>query len=330
MGVILEANDRTLGRTVAMKVVLGERASEDARMRFIREATVLGQLEHPNIIPIHELGKDDDDNFFYTMKRVEGRTLQAIINDLKKGDAGTIREFSLDRLLTVFRKVCDAVAFAHSKGIVHRDLKPENVMVGAFGEVLVMDWGLAKILNDVAQVADERQRQTRILSASDRSDPGEAMPTGIRELSESQLSGQSEDLTMDGVVMGSPQYMPPEQAEGRIAEIDERSDIYSLGGILYAILALRAPIGGKTVRQVLENVKSGNLSAPTELNSSRSATNGSEGTGVFAPHGAVALPHCPGGKVPTALSAVAMKALAFDQEGRYQSVSALSDDVNAH
>ena len=329
MGAILEANDRLLGRTVAMKVVLENRASEDARMRFIREATVLGQLEHPNIIPIHELGKDDDGNLFYTMKMVEGRTLQAIINGLKKGDAATIEHYTLDRLLTVFSKVCNAMAFAHSKGIVHRDLKPENVMVGAFGEVLVMDWGLAKILNDAAQTADELGRQQQLLSSAGATVAESALPTGFQELTDSQMRGSSEDLTMDGAVMGSPQYMPPEQAEGRIADIDERSDIYSLGGILYAILTLRPPIKGKTVIQVLKNVKSGNITPPTAFNPGGSEAKPETAKTVEDPGMATALPHCPGGRVPAALSAVTMKAMASKSSVRYLSVPKLITEIDA-
>jgi serine/threonine protein kinase/WD40 repeat protein len=330
MGAILEANDRMLGRTVAMKVVLENRASEEARMRFIREATVLGQLEHPNIVPIHELGKDEDGNLFYAMKLVEGRTLQAIINDLKKRDSFTIENYTLDRLLTVFRKVCDAIAFAHSKGIVHRDLKPENVMVGAFGEVLVMDWGLAKILNDAAQTADELGQQQVFLTDSSPSVSHSNLPSGFQELTDSQLRGSSGNLTMEGSVMGSPQYMPPEQAAGRITEIDERSDIYSLGGILYTILTLRPPVRGKTVRQVLENVISGNISPPYEHNPGGSVADGDGAVAASTLAGGKLLPHCPGGRVPGALSAVAMKALAFDPEARYETVNALSADVDAH
>jgi WD40 repeat protein/tRNA A-37 threonylcarbamoyl transferase component Bud32 len=329
MGAILEANDRLLGRTVAMKVVLEDRANEDARMRFVREATVLGQLEHPNIIPIHELGKDDDGNLFYTMKMVEGRTLQAIINDLKKGDSSTVDHYTLDRLLTVFTKVCDAMAFAHSKGIIHRDLKPENVMVGAFGEVLVMDWGLAKILKDIAQTADELEQQQQALVPPADDVAKSALPTGFQELTDSQMRGSSEDLTMDGAVMGSPQYMPPEQADGRVAEIDERSDIYSLGGILYAILTLRPPIRGKTVVHVLENVKSGNITPPTEYSPGGTEAKQETAKNVKEPGTATALPHCPGGRVPAALSAVTMKAMAQKASARYLSVARLIGEIDS-
>ena len=322
MGAILEANDRILGRTVAMKVVLDELSSEDARMRFIREATVLGQLEHPNIIPIHELGRDSQGNHFYTMKLVKGRTLQAIINDLRKDDSVTIDQYPLDRLLTVFRKVCDAVAFAHSKGIVHRDLKPENVMVGAYGEVLVMDWGLAKILKDDSQTANEAN-QPAWLSDMNTTVSEHGMPSRPQEHSVSQLLGSMGDLTMIGSVMGSPRYMPPEQAAGRSTDVDERSDIYSLGGILYAILTLQPPICGKRISQVLENVRTGKIALPTEVSSASILAHSRKGTANYSPH-------CASGRVPTALSAVAMKALANDPEDRYPTVTDLGQDVEAY
>jgi serine/threonine protein kinase len=145
MGSILEAEDAKLKRTVAVKIMLFDsNADESVRQRFVREAEVLALLAHPNIVPIHDLVWEDGLPLFYTMKLVKGRTLQAILNDLRKSDADALRDFTLDRLLLTFRKICDAIAFAHSKGIIHRDLKPENIMVGEFGEVLVMDWGLAK------------------------------------------------------------------------------------------------------------------------------------------------------------------------------------------
>jgi serine/threonine protein kinase len=149
MGSVLEAHDAKLDRTVAIKVMLLE-ANADARMRarFLREAQVLAKLAHPNIVPIYDIVWEDGMPLFYSMKLVKGRTLQAILNDLRKEDAAALRDYPLTRLLGIFRKVCDAIAFAHSQGVLHRDLKPENIMVGEFGEVLVMDWGLAKRRND--------------------------------------------------------------------------------------------------------------------------------------------------------------------------------------
>ncbi len=315
-----------------MKVVrhdIGD--SESIRLRFIREATVLARLEHPSIVPIYEMGKDAEGRLYYTMKKVEGRTLQAILDDLKAGKAATVKEFTLDRLLNIFRKICEAMAFAHAKGVIHRDLKPENVMVGAYGEVLVMDWGLAKVLYDVAQTAQEMQLLASAGSAA--TNPKEStLPTGFAELSDSQLRGSSQNLTVDGAVMGSPQYMPPEQAEGKVGDLDERADVFSLGGILYAILTLKPPVEGRTVKEVLDKVKSGNIVPPTHFNIGSSSANGKilpAGT-VTDPKQITPLPHCPGGRVPGTLSAVSMKALAFDRERRYGSAGELLADVEAY
>ncbi len=182
------------------------------------------------------------------MKLVKGRTLQGILNDLRHEVPSAAKQYPLAHLLTIFRKVCDAMAFAHSRGIIHRDLKPENIMVGEFGEVLVMDWGLAKILNAPEQkpAAADDPATTIIL-------PGrQASP--LPETSTSSMM-----KTLDGSIMGTPQYMSPEQAEGRIAGMDARSDIFSLGGILYAILTLRPPVEGKTLDEVLQKVISGSI-----------------------------------------------------------------------
>lgn len=333
MGAVLEANDQLLGRTVAMKVVrqdIGD--SESIRLRFIREATVLARLEHPSIVPIYEMGKDAEGRLYYTMKKVEGRTLQTILDDLQAGHAATVKEYTLDRLLNIFRKICEAMAFAHAKGVIHRDLKPENVMVGQFGEVLVMDWGLAKVLYDVAQTAQEIQLQAGAANSTALNTKDSTLPAGFAELSDSQLSGSSQNLTVDGAVMGSPQYMPPEQAEGKVADLDERADVFSLGGVLYAVLTLRPPVEGRTIKEVLDNVKSGKIVPPTHFNTGSSSSAGKKlpaGT-VKDPKLITPLPHCPGGRVPGTLSAITMKALAFDREQRYGSVGELLADVEAY
>jgi len=332
MGAVLEANDQLLGRTVAMKVVrhdIGD--SESIRLRFIREATVLARLAHPSIVPIYEMGRDSEGRLFYTMKKVEGRTLQGILDDLQAGKVATVKEYTLDRLLNIYRKICEAMAFAHAKGVIHRDLKPENVMVGQFGEVLVMDWGLAKVLYDVAQTAQELQ--LREAAGGEAANPKDStLPAGFEELSDSQMRGSSQNLTMDGAVMGSPQYMPPEQAEGKVAELDERADVFSLGGILYAILTLKPPVEGRTIKEVLDKVKSGNITPPTHFNTGSSAANGKKlpAGNVTDPKLITPLPHCPGGRVPGTLSAITMKALAFDREQRYGSVGELLADVEAY
>ena len=235
MGAILETADCKLGRTIAAKVMLLEQdASEDMRQRFIQEAAVLAKL-------------------------VKDRTLQNILDDLRLENPVALREYTLDRLLTVFRKVADALAFAHSKGIIHRDLKPENIMVGEFGEVLLMDWGLAKIQE--AEVGRAVPSPPREAGEPAHDSTGERSPgtgddgaVGTQRPTLTQRSSLTN--TMQGAVMGTPKYMSPEQAMGLVDGLDARSDVFSLGGILYAILTLRPPVEGKTVQEVLAKVSS--------------------------------------------------------------------------
>jgi serine/threonine protein kinase/WD40 repeat protein len=324
MGCVLEAEDCKLGRIVAMKVMrLEGSASESARTRFIREATVLARLEHPNIVPIHELGWDEQNRLYYTMKLVQGRTLQAILNGLAARDADFLGHYTLDRLLTIFRKICDAMSLAHARGVIHRDLKPDNIMVGEFGEVLVMDWGLARIQADAQQAAQEAAMK------AEATQPGSA--GRFRELADSELR-RSDGLTLDGAVMGTPRYMSPEQAEGRIAEIDQQSDIFSLGGILYAILTLHPPVDGKTAIEILSRITQGQILPPTMYNApSRQSGRGKSPDGAAAdPKKFQPLPHCPHGKVPSSLSAVTMRALSVDKSRRYKTVAEMAADIEAY
>ena len=288
MGQIYYGEDPQLKRNVAVKVSSVSEAGEDPR--FSKEAEVLAQLAHPNIVPIYNIGVDAQERPFYSMKLIKGRTLQAVLNLIRDCDAAAIKDYSRATLLTIFRKVCDAMMFAHSKGILHRDLKPENIMVGEYGEVLVMDWGLAKVLGEREDGSGNAAR------VNDTGDYG---------------------MTMEGEVMGTPQYMSPEQAEGMVAELDVRSDIYSLGGILYAILTLRPPIEGTTLDEVLIKVKNGGISAMVTKRGGKGAT-------------IVGVPTAMGAEVPEALQAVTLKAMATDRNKRYGSVELFAGDIERY
>ncbi len=306
MGAILEGDDRKLGRKIAVKVMLDPNASAEHAQRFVQEAAVLGRLAHPNIVPIHDLGRDGEGALYYTMKLVKGRTLQHILDELRRQHPEDLQHYTLDRLLTIFRKVCDAMAFSHSQGIIHRDLKPENIMVGEFGEVLVMDWGISKVLGEVETPSIEPRQPP-------------------------SMSGTSSfTATMDGAVMGTPNYMSPEQALGKINELDERSDIFSLGGILYAILTLRPPVEGKDLSEVLAKVQAANITSPTEFGATIGKGKPRAKGEVLEAKKVTPLPHMPVGKVPPALSAVAMKALTLDKAKRYQNVAAFSADIEKY
>ena len=220
MGRILAGWDLHLGRPVAVKVLRKTGARDLDRVRFLEEAQVTGQLQHPNIMPVYELGRLRDQVAF-VMRRVEGRSLKAIISALRKGDLDTRAQFGRMRVLNVFHQLCMAVAFAHTRGVVHRDLKPSNVMVGDFGEVVLLDWGLCKVVGQAT-------RSTR--STSDRW------------------------KTVHGQIIGTPAYMAPEQAMGLIEQVDARTDVYGLGAILYHLLTLRPPFSGKSNREIVNRV----------------------------------------------------------------------------
>jgi serine/threonine protein kinase len=216
MGAVFLVEDTRLGRCVAMKVLdLPDRAGE-LEARLLREARVLAQIEHPGIVPVHDVGSLPDARVFYTMKYVEGRRL-----DEWAGSAASLAE-----RLRLFEKICEPVAFAHSRSVLHRDLKPPNVMVGPFGEVLVMDWGVAKIIGGVV---------AGISAPANREDAAPATPE-----SDSKSQTGAGD-TAHGSVLGTPGFMAPEQARGEIAQLDSRADVYSLGAILKF---LTTPAGG--------------------------------------------------------------------------------------
>ncbi|MFT4689254.1 MAG: serine/threonine protein kinase [Limisphaerales bacterium] len=312
MGAIVSAIDSNLRRTVALKVILsGNNAADEHVQRLITEARITGQLEHPNIVPLYELGVTRSGVVYYTMRMVEGPTLSTVLDRLRGNSDEIVKRFGLAKLLTIFQKVCDAVAFAHSRGVVHRDLKPDNVMIGEFGEVMVMDWGLAKVLN-----ATEESDSDSDSEFLDRDD--------VRIIHDDTYQ------TIVGRVKGTPRYMAPEQAQGLTEEIDERTDIYALGAMLYSILTLHPPVAGDSVNEVLKRVATGSISPPTHYNHRPTAfvtpLSGFDPENITPP----SLDHCPNRRIPASLSAVTMKALGRKKVTRYQSVADLQRDIGAY
>jgi WD40 repeat protein len=280
---VLRALDGHIGREVALKELLPDTQSGEGSspwtsphsipgvVRFLREARVTGQLEHPNIVPVYELGRRQDGTLYYTMRLVRGETLAQKLKACR-----TLAERL--KLLGVFWDLCKAIAYAHSRGVVHRDIKPSNVMVGEFGETVILDWGIAKV------------RGKRDI--------------GAREIKhELKLIAEDEiEKTAAGAAMGTPAYMSPEQAQGLIDQIDERSDVWGLGAVLYEILCGQPPHTGKTRQEVL--VKAGRK-PPRPVREV-----------------------CP--EAPAELAAIAQKALQFDPKMRYQSARELAEDVGAY
>lgn len=216
MGRVLLARDHDINRPVAIKVMrAGRQTSPRARRRFVEEVQLAGQLSHPNIVPIHDVGITEEGVGWYTMRYVEGSTLQDVIHRLRAGEPLTHALYTPARRLQLFLAVLDAVGYAHARGIIHRDLKPANILVGRYGEVFVADWGVAKRIG-----------------ISPRSDHDEGPgPDPI-------VTAGNDTDTRDGAVVGTPWYMSPEQARGENSKVDARTDVYALAAILYELLSL--------------------------------------------------------------------------------------------
>lgn len=259
MATVYLAHDTELNREVAIKVLDFPDSTGELIDRMLREAAIVARLEHPGIVPIHDVGLLPDHRVFYVMKYVRGERLDSFI------------EKTLPERLRAFQRICEAVAFAHAEGVIHRDLKPENIMVGSFGEVLVMDWGLAKLLRNPKDASDESN-----------TDENRRDKRSLRKEASS---------TDHGTILGTPSYMSPEQAAGQIGKLNERTDVYSLGAILYFLLT-----GGPPSE---DGPDSAGLETPRKRNP----------------------------KIAQAINAVCLHAMLPDQGSRYANAMDLSQDV---
>jgi tetratricopeptide (TPR) repeat protein len=271
---------RVRDRDTLRDVALARPTAGRSGAAFVREARILARLEHPNIVPVHDLGLAPDGRPYFTMKLLTGETLDAVLVRLRAGDAATAARYPLPALLDVFARVCDAIAFAHSRGVIHRDIKPANVRIGEYGEVRVLDWGLARSADDL-RGGTARGSRVAVPAAGESAD--EPRPPGD--------------------VRGTPGYMAPEQAAGRGDETDERTDVYALGALLYALLTWRPPVEGSSTDEVLRRTVAGEV-APLRRPS-------------------------PDRTIPGALEAIARKALAVQPGDRYPTVEALRADLRA-
>lgn len=295
MGEVYLVEDESLDRRVALKVGSTALLSEQLVRRMLREARIVARLEHPGIVPVHDVGVLPDGRPFFTMKYVEGESLHRHIR----------RRPPLPELLRMFHKICEAVAFAHAHGVIHRDLKPENIMVGPFGEVLVMDWGIAKIPgNDMRALPYNvgssgetgPQYEEEITEEGDgemaMNSPSGAAPHEGNEATTAHEILRDTLNTEQGTVLGTPPYMSPEQANGDPGQVDTRSDIYALGAILYFMLAGTPP-----------------------------------GEGITGDIARIPTPRQLDRTVPRRAEAICMKAIAPDPSQRYAGAHLLGDDV---
>src|SRR3954453_18749263 len=281
LGAVFVALDSELNREVALKQILDRHADDpDSRARFLLEAEVTGRLEHPRVVPVYGLGCDAEGRPFYAMRLVKGQSLKEAVEHFHAaGGAGDPRRWNLElrRLLGRFVAVCNVVAYAHSRGVLHRDLKPANILLGPYGETLVVDWGLAKVVGR-----------------------GEAAArSGAVEATLQPGSGSGSSETLPGTALGTPAYMSPEQAEGRLDQVGPLSDVYSLGATLYCLLTGKPPIDETEVGEALRRVQRGEFPPPRTVRPS----------------------------VPQGLEAICLKAMALKPEERYPSAPALAEDL---
>ena len=298
MAVVFEAKDKNCRRKVALKVIHNAHSKNpEVIHRFIEEAQIAAQLDHPNILPIYDLNIDGQEKPYYAMKMVKGFTLEEVIQKIRSENEEFVKEYTLNKLLQIFIKICEAVDFAASKGVIHRDLRPENIMIGKFGEVFIMDWGIAKILD-----GKEKKDQN----------PAESLDNIIESIKQDDHFEIA--TTMQGQILGTPSFMAPEQVFSENGDIDQRADVFALGGILYNMLVLDNPHEEMNIKELLRNKIAGKIPTPEK----RAAKTGYR------------LSHLPGFKIPSGLSSVCKKAMEINPEQRYQSAKELQNDIEAY
>lgn len=280
LGEVFIAHDRELNREVALKELQDRHADHpESRIRFLLEAEITGGLEHPGVVPVYGLGQYTDGRPFYAMRLIRGHTLLGAIKRFhgaeRPGRNPNERAREFRHLLGRFLDVCNAIDYAHSRGVLHRDLKPDNIMLGPYGETLVVDWGLAKLLDRPETPLDSRE--------------GPLQPSAASNVTPTRLGSR----------LGTPPYMSPEQAAGRLNDLGPASDIYSLGATLYCLLVGHPPFQEQNLEIVLRKVQRGEFSRPREINR----------------------------LIPPTLEAICLKAMALNPLERYATPRALSDDI---
>ena len=233
---VIRTEDRATGRLIA-KAALIDPQNERSVENFLREARITAHLQHPNIVPVYDIGLDERDRPYFTMKLIKGDSLERILRKLQDEDEEYVHNYPLNRLIDIFIKVCEAIAYAHSERVIHLDLKPDNIQVSSFGDVVVCDWGLARLL--------------------EKEEENEDGPNDF-------LFFDSRYKTLSGEIKGTPGYMAPEQAEGSKGIKDQRTDIFALGCIFYQLLTRRPAIRGKSLERIIENTKEGNITLPSK------------------------------------------------------------------
>ncbi|MCM8528862.1 MAG: serine/threonine protein kinase, partial [Lentisphaeraceae bacterium] len=300
MGKVTLSRDKNTLRKVAIKTLKKELLqNHEAIIRFTEEAQITAQLEHPNIIPVYEMGLDSDNAPFYTMKYVKGTNLKEILKLIKDKNEIILHKFHLTELLNIFVKICDAMSFACSKGVLHRDLKPENIMIGEFGEVLIVDWGLAKTFQLTVDTSVQSE-------SFDENKLVKKINSFIEENIDTIRSLNNVSLSLDNCLIGTPQYMAPERIVG---QGDEISEVFALGTILHDILALKHMFIAEEVKEVLQKIATGDYRKLEEYKN---------------------LPHIPGGRIPPALIAVVEKATMKNPKDRYESISELKSELESY